>query len=171
MSNRFCEKCIICYDDAIDAENMSRHYYQRLSDYFERESGVSDVFKVMSQDLSDYAHTLEEIRNDGVHSPRIHDLADELSNKLSKLWARIGSSIQTTPRNLDEAWCLACDLERSAIHEVYLQLTAELSNTNGPAGNFIARHVETHIQRLRELGKRYDATRRKSILPTLHRIG
>jgi rubrerythrin len=136
-----------------------------MAEFFRDEEGAAEIFHLMAQDESDHARTLKQVKENGNHSEQIHDSAAEFSRSLMNLMAYVSDQLKGTPNNLDETWLFACDLERSEVNEVYLKLTAELSDLNGPNGDFIAKHVNNHIQRLRELGRRYDAARRRSILP------
>jgi len=165
MSNLFCDVCSECFDSAIDAEMSVCAHYLRLADLFAREAKVSDVFKLMAQDESDFAKTLKSIKDCESHSVSIHYSAKEISKNLSSLLGRMDRALKDPPKDLDEAWLFACDLERSPINEIYLRLTEDLSGGNGPEGNFIGRHVHNHIQRLRYMGEKYDAVRRRSIVP------
>jgi len=165
MSNIFCQTCSDCFDEAINAERVVCAYYMRLADIFSRETKVSDVFRLMAQDESDFAKTLKEVKDCESHSVSIHDSVKEIIKVLSNVSEHMRDSLKSTPQNLDEAWLFACDLERSPINDIYLKLTAELSGGNGPEGDFIGRHVNNHIQRLRDMGEKYDAARRRLIVP------
>jgi hypothetical protein len=165
MSNMFCQACSECFDGAMNAERVVCAYYMRLADLFSRETKVADVFRLMAQDESDFAKTLKEIKDCESHSVSIHDSVKEITKALASVSDRMKDPLKSTPKNLDEAWLFACDLERSAINDIYLKLTADLSGGNGPEGNFIGRHVNNHIQRLRDMGEKYDAARRRLIIP------
>ncbi len=165
MSNAFCETCSRCFEAAILAEEEARRFYERLSDLFRKEAKVAQAFRWMAQDEADFANALRDVQEGEDHSTRVHAGAEEMTKGLRVLVGSLGLRNGERPRDLDEAWRWACDLERSVLREAFAHLTVGLRGADRDACDFVKKRVENHQGRLRSLGEKFDLKRRRAILP------
>jgi rubrerythrin len=165
MSNAFCEPCSKCFDLAIEVGRAADDFYRGLAVSFSREKKISNVFRTLARDEDSFVQALQAVKDQEAHSPAIHASARELTPALRALRSSLGKTLGAKPKDLDEAWRWACDLERSILNDSFLRLTAGLSQGNGRSGDFFAKIVATHQRRLRTLGEKYNVSKRKTFLP------
>lgn len=166
MSNAFCETCSDCFEAAVRNGEAAREFYSHLAALFHAEPRAAALFRVMAQDETDFARILQEVRDRHSHSQKVHASAKALLQPLRSLMVEFGGRLKGSPRDLDEAWNLALDLERSVLREAFLKLTVEPAAEHGPSLDFYAKRLESHQRRLRSLGERFNAAKRRSITPS-----
>ena len=159
-----CTVCIRCLDAAIDVENAAREYYERMAGLFSEHRSAAMVFSEMARDEQDHARMLEKARSNRDHSPAIHGRAEEFRKTLERLSKLVREHGARLPRNLDEVYEFAYQVERSEVNGIYITLTTESLEPAGERG-FIVSLIGTHLKRLGRIAEVYDQDQRRLITP------
>ena len=142
-----------------------RDHYFRMEKLFRKDRLIAEMFALMAKDEDEHILALEKVRGSELHPETIHENAEPYTITLRELMDRFKTQMSLLPDNFDQALEISIDFEKSEVHHIYLALTYQSIRNQTEGDRYFASVLNTHVQRLIDIGKRFDKTSRTLILP------